>query len=195
MLTRRKLVSGLTVISLVGVSGCTQNQATQTSTETTATTGAKSTTTETDEVTAEIERGLEITGLVGAVNDDGDKIQNLEIKLGLVSGSEPVNLSELIYTIGLPEESVLINGNPGQTDGLDVRWVEGLEQDPIVLSDTEDLVVINLELSNISQVEPIKTDVSFTISIDVPNGSLFKAAFLTPKQEKLEKSGEYVFHN
>ena len=62
MLTRRKLVSGLTVISLVGVSGCTQNQATQTSTETTATTGAKSTTTETDEVTAEIERGVEIKG-------------------------------------------------------------------------------------------------------------------------------------
>lgn len=192
MPTRRKMVSGLAVISLVGVSGCAQNQATQT---TTGTTGAKGTTTETDEVTAEIERGVEIKGLVGAVNNDGDKIKNLEIKLGLVSGSEPVNLSELKYTIGLPEESVVINGNPGQTDGLDVRWVEGLEQDSTVLSDPEDLVVINLELSNISRVEPIKSDVSFTISIDVPNGSFFRTAFLTPKQEKLEKSGEYVFYD
>jgi len=182
------------MISIVGVSGCTQNQATQTSTETTATTGAEGTTTETDE-TAEIEKGVEIKGLVGAVNSDGDKIENLEIKLGLVSGSEPVNLSDLNYTIGLPEESVVINGDPGQTDGLDVRWVEGLEQDSTVLNDPEDRAIINLELSNISRIEPIKSDVGFTISIDVPNGSFFRAAFLTPKQEKLEKSGEYVFHN
>lgn len=114
------------------------------------------------------------------------------MKLELASGSEPVNPSELDYTISLPEKSVVIDGDADQTSGLRFRWVEDSDESP-VLSDSADLVVINFDLSEIDQIEPIKSGVSFTISVDVPDGSLFKAAFLTPKQEKLEQSEEYIF--
>ena len=195
MPSRRKMLSSLAMIPLLGVSGCTQNQATQTGAETTATADDKGTLTETDEVTAEIQKGVQIRGLAGTVDDQGEKIQNLKIDVGLVSGSEPVDLSELTYTIELPENSAVINGDPSQTSGLSFRSVEDVEDDSTVLRDSEDLGVIEFELSNIDQIEPIKSDVSFTITVDVPDSTFTKAAFLTPSRGKLKESEEYVFHN
>ena len=195
MPSRRKMLSSLAMIPLLGVSGCTQNQATQTGAETTATADDKGTLTETDEVTAEIQKGVQIRGLAGTVDDQGEKIQNLKIDVGLVSGSEPVDLSELTYTIELPENSAVINGDPSQTSGLSFRSVEDVEDDSTVLRDSEDLGVIEFELSNIDQIEPIKSDVSFTITVDVPDSTFTKAAFLTPSRGKLKESEEYVFYN
>ena len=194
MPSRQKMLSGLAVISLMGASGCTQNQAKQTAAETTATADVKGTATETDEV-AEIEKGVQIKGLAGTVDDQGEKIQNLKLDVGLVSGSEPVDLSELVYTIELPEKSAVVNGDPSQTDGLSFRSVEDVEDDSTVLRDSEDLGVIEFELSNIDQIEPIKSDVSFTITVDVPDSTFTKAAFLTPSRGKLKESEEYVFYN
>jgi len=195
MPSRRKMLSSLAMIPLLGVSGCTQNQATQTGAETTATADDKGTLTETDEVTAEIQKGVQIRGLAGTVDDQGEKIQSLKLDVGLVSGSESVDLSELTYTIELPENSAVINGDPSQTSGLSFRSVEGVENDSTVLRDSEDLAVIGFNLSNIHQLNSIKSNTSFTISVDVPDGSFTKAAFLTPSQNKLEKSGEYVFYD
>ena len=195
MPSRRKMLSSLAMIPLLGVSGCTQNQATQTGAETTATADDKGTLTETDEVTAKIEKGVQIRGLAGTVDDQGEKIQNLKLDVGLVSGSEPVDLSELVYTIELPEKSAVVNGDPSQTDGLSFRSVEDVEDDSTVLRDSEDLGVIEFELSNIDQIEPIKSDVSFTITVDVPDSTFTKAAFLTPSRGKLKESEEYVFYN
>jgi len=195
MPSRRKMLSSLAMIPLLGVSGCTQNQATQTGAETTATADDKGTLTETDEVTAEIQKGVQIRGLAGTVDDQGEKIQSLKLDVGLVSGSESVDLSELTYTIELPENSAVINGDPSQTSGLSFRSVEDVEDDSTVLRDSEDLGVIEFELSNIDQIEPIKSDVSFTITVDVPDSTFTKAAFLTPSRGKLKESEEYVFYN
>jgi len=189
------MLSSLAMIPLLGVSGCTQNQATQTGAETTATADDKGTLTETDEVTAEIQKGVQIRGLAGTVDDQGEKIQSLKLDVGLVSGSESVDLSELTYTIELPENSAVINGDPSQTSGLSFRSVEDVEDDSTVLRDSEDLGVIEFELSNIDQIEPIKSDVSFTITVDVPDSTFTKAAFLTPSRGKLKESEEYVFYN
>jgi len=176
MPSRRKMLSGLATISLIGAAGCTQNQAKQTGAETTATAEAKGTATETGEVTAEIGK-VQIKSLEG--NSQGEKTKILNLKLGLVPGSEPVDLSESTYTIELPENSAVVSGDPNQTEGMSFRRVEGVENDSTVLNDSEDSVVIEFDLSKIDQLNPVKSDAISTIAVDVPGSDFTKGASTT----------------
>lgn len=174
MRTRRQVLSGLTVVSLGMVAGCMQEQAQAEQT------GRKT--------SSEVSDVAQFGKVVGKVNSENTKINTLNASLKLGAGSEPINLSEVTFSIRLPDTAAVIEDTARQTSGLKFHQVQGLENGSTTLRDQQDLIVVTFELSKIDSVKPIKPDTPVVLISDGKNIDQSVVQLRTPTKKIMDKS-------
>ncbi|MFB6232899.1 MAG: archaellin/type IV pilin N-terminal domain-containing protein [Haloarculaceae archaeon] len=155
------LVAAIAAGVLINTAGLLQAQASQTGQET----------------TAEVSDVLQIGKVVGFEDKPAGTANNNEIEVvnatvRLASGSDPINLSEASYTFATNGFASVVNGNPDvNSDAIEHYQVQGLDSNTHILSDQEDLMVVQFNLSNMDgDLQAIKTSQKLTIVAQAPAG-------------------------
>jgi len=204
MPTRRKLLSGLTAVSGLGVVAYAKMRPTSKTFQTNETTASNPV------------NAVQVGPVVGKTNSEGENITTLEITLGFGPEGDSINPSELGYSIEVPETPREQISNPSQTDGLSVRRVADVNYNSTRRvnitdgettsprrgepedyfqgneSDVQNLAVTTIELSEVEQIDPIESDTRFLLHVTVPDTGGVVVPQHTPKQEYMNKSEEYI---
>jgi len=174
------LVAAIAAGVLINTAGLLQAQAQQTGQETTS------------EVSDVIQIG-KVVGfeyaedtLAGKNNPqqyaDNRRIEVLNATVRLASGSDPINLSKASYTVQTNGFASVVSGNNDTNDGINFYQVQSLEDDTRIISDQEDLMVVQFDLTNISGVKPLNDSWEFQIAAQAPAGGDSYTALETPRR-------------
>ncbi|MFB6232789.1 MAG: hypothetical protein ABEH61_00880, partial [Haloarculaceae archaeon] len=137
------------------------------------------------ETTAEVSDVLQLGKIVGFEGTDNDnEIEEVNATVRLASGSDPINLSEASYTFATNGYASVVNGNPNANgDVVTHHQVQGLDAGTHILSDQEDLMVVNFNLSNMSgDLQAIQTSQKLTIVAQAPAGGQSYKEVQAPRQ-------------
>jgi len=96
------LVAAIAAGVLINTAGLLQAQAQQTG----------------EETTAEVSNIVQINQVVGEDNTSDGRIDILNASVRLASGSDPVNVSEVSYTVETNGSATVINGNNRTNDAI-----------------------------------------------------------------------------
>jgi flagellin FlaB len=164
------LVAAIAAGVLINTAGLLQAQAQQTGQET----------------TAEVSDVVQIGKVVGFENgDDDDEIEDVNVTVRLASGSDPINLSDASYTFATNGFASVVNGNNRtNSDVVTMYQLQGFEdEDSLILSDQEDLMVVNFNLTNMSgDLAPLETSQKLTIVAQAPAGGQSYTEVQAPRQ-------------
>lgn len=155
------LVAAIAAGVLINTAGVLQAQAQQTGSET----------------SSEVSDVIQIGKVVGSDTDAVDQqLEVLNASVRLASGSSPINLSKASYTIETNGNASVVNGNPNQNDGIRFYTVQGFaDTDTSTISDQQDLMIVQFNLTNISGVEPLNESTRVKFVAQAPaGGSTFK---------------------
>jgi archaellin len=146
------------------------------------------------ETTAEVSDVVQVGKVVGyeannklttAGNDQNENktITHINVSMRLASGSNPVNLSEASYTLSSPTGNAsIINGNNNVNDAVTHFQKQSLREDESILSNQEDLMVTQLNLTNISGVEPLESSERVRLIVQAPAGGQTYTELKTPRR-------------
>ena len=163
------LVAAIAAGVLIQTAGVLQSQAQQTGKET----------------TAEVSDLLEVGRVVGyeyragQLNDTtfqgNGEIEVLNASVRLRSGSNPINLSRASYTISADGNATFVNGNPtvdaGRIEFYNIQGFDNADGDTEqILSDRNDLMVVQFDLTNISGIAPIERRSQLELIVQAPAG-------------------------
>jgi archaeal flagellin N-terminal-like domain len=163
------LVAAIAAGVLINTAGLLQAQAQQTGQET----------------TAEVSDVLQIGKVVGFETGDNDnEIEEVNATFRLASGSDPINLSQASYTFATNGFASVVNGNPDVNGNVTTHYqLQGLDPDTHILSDQEDLMVVNFNLTNMSgDLQAIETTQKLTIIAQAPAGGQSYKELQAPRQ-------------
>ncbi len=175
------LVAAIAAGVLINTAGLLQAQAQQTGQETTA------------EVSDVVQVG-KVVGYEATTNFSDTEIENnpdvenntitrINVSMRLASGSNPVNLSETSYTLSSPTGNAsIINGNNNENDAITLFQKQSLRDDEAILSNQEDLMVTQFDLTNLSGVEPLESSERVRLIVQAPAGGQTYTELKTPRR-------------
>lgn len=172
------LVAAIASGVLITTAGQLQSQASQTG----------------EETTSQVSDIIRITDVIGTANESGGttEIENLEIKVRLASGADAVEMNETSYTIatmGDTNAATVVSGNESTT-GLSYNQSQGLADGETTLSEQDQVIIAEIDLTNISDINTLAADDSVSISIEAPAGGRTVTEKQAPGQ--LEDGSSYV---
>ena len=150
------LVAAIAAGVLINTAGLLQAQAQQTG----------------EETTAEVSDVIQVGEVVGYSNGTG-VINELNASLGLASGSDPINVSQVSYTVSSPTGSAtVINGdNTSNSDVITHYQIQGMEpSDGSVLKDQEDLLISQINLNASNNIQGLTESETVKLIVQAPAG-------------------------
>ncbi|MFQ3476263.1 flagellin [Halonotius sp. F2-221B] len=168
------LVAAIAAGVLINTAGLLQAQAQQTG----------------EETTSEVSDVVQVGEIVGIANSSDENIDKVNISMRLASGSDPINLSQMSYTISSPTgEATVLSGN--ENEGyLSFDQKQSLESGTSVLKDQEDLMVVQFDLNSASGISPLDEDEQYSIIAQAPAGGQTYKQVSTPRN--IENSSSYI---
>ena len=167
------LVAAIAAGVLINTAGLLQAQAQQTGAET----------------TSEVSDILQVGTVVGEAIDtvgsgENANITTINASLKLASGSDPINVSEASYTLATGDNATIVNGNSKLNDGVRFVQRQGVDGSATTLSDQDDMIIVQFNLTNISGVEPLEPSVKVTVITQSPSGGKSFTQVRAPRQIK-----------
>jgi len=169
------LVAAIAAGVLINTAGLLQAQAQQTG----------------EETTAEVSNVFQIGKVVGSETTGNGEIDELNASVRLSSGSDAINVSEASYTIEAGGNATVVNGNEGETAGVSLISVQGLEDNSTqVLSDQNDLMIVRFQLDSLSEVSQLEESESIQIVAQAPAGGSTYKQLQAPR--RIENNKSYI---
>jgi len=166
------LVAAIAAGVLINTAGLLQAQAQQTG----------------EETTAEVSDVVQIGEIIGQSNSSTEEISTVNASLRLASGSDPINVSKMSYTISSPTgEATVVNGN-ASNDYLTLYQQQSVEDGSQVLKEQEDLIVVELNLVNVSGISPLEESETYSLIAQAPAGGQSYKEVKTPRNIETESS-------
>jgi flagellin FlaB len=180
------LVAAIAAGVLINTAGLLQAQAQQTG----------------EETTAEVSDVVQIGKVVGYEKleskyanpgaIENNQITHVNASLRLAAGSDPINLSKASYTISTNGNASVVNGNTNLNDGISLYNIQGFESNggdtTPVLSDQNDLMVVQFNLSSLAGVNPIDETTKLTFIAQSPAGGESYKQLQAPRNIEQDKS-------
>jgi len=168
------LVAAIAAGVLINTAGLLQAQAQQTG----------------EETTAEVSDVVQVGEIVGYANGTGEDVDKVNLSMRLASGSDPVNLSQMSYTISSPTgEATVLNGN-NVSSYLTFYQKQSLEDGTRVLKDQEDLMVVEFNLNDAPGISPLDEDEQYSVIAQAPAGGQTYKQVSTPRN--IENDSSYI---
>ena len=176
------LVAAIAAGVLINTAGLLQSQAQQTG----------------EETTAEVSNVIQLTEVIGTDSQDGTddgKIDKFNVSVRLASGSDPINVSQASYTISSPRGNAsVINGNNVTNGGtISHTQVQGMEgSDGSVLKDQEDLLAVEIDLTEAGGIEALGESQSVKLVAQAPAGGQTFKELKTPRNIEDETEESFI---
>jgi len=168
------LVAAIAAGVLINTAGLLQAQAQQTG----------------EETTSEVSDVVQVGEIVGIANSSDENIDKVNVSARLASGSDPINLSQMSYTISSPTgEATVLNGN-NASSYLTFYEKQSLEDNTTVLKDQEDLMVVEFDLNDAPGISPLDEDEQYSIIAQAPAGGQTYKQVSTPRN--IENDSSYI---
>ena len=170
------LVAAIAAGVLINTAGLLQAQAQQTG----------------EETTAEVSDVIQVCEVVGYSNGTG-VINELNASLGLASGSDPINVSQVSYTVSSPTGSAtVINGdNTSNSNVITHYQIQGMEpSDGSVLKDQEDLLISQIDLNASNNIQGLTESETVKLIVQAPAGGQTYKELKTPRN--IEDNSSYI---
>jgi flagellin-like protein len=183
------LVAAIAAGVLINTAGLLQAQAQQTGQET----------------TSEVSDVVQVGKVVGfeannkidfsnAGSPDGDKVNNtithINVTMRLASGSDPVNLTEASYTIATNGNASVVEGNQNNNDAITFYREQSLDDDADIISEQNDLMVVQFNLSELDGLNPLDTTTKVTLVTQAPAGGQTYTQLKSPR--RIFKDESYI---
>jgi len=168
------LVAAIAAGVLINTAGLLQAQAQQTG----------------EETTAEVSNVFQIGKVVGSETTGNNKLDVLNVSARLSSGSDPINVSEASYTIETGGNATVVDGNANTNDGIELFPVQSLTDNTQVISEQDDLMVVQFTLTNLTDVNQLAESESITIVAQAPAGGSTYKQIQAPR--RIENSNSYI---
>ena len=110
------------------------------------------------------------------------EIETLNATVRLASGSDPINLSKASYTVSTNGFASVVSGNNDTNDGIKFYQVQSIDKDSRIVADQEDLMIVSMNLTNISGVDPLNDSWEFQVVAQAPAGGDSYTALETPRR-------------
>ena len=160
------LVAAIAAGVLINTAGLLQAQAQQTG----------------EETTAEVSNVVQLGEVVGIEDDSDKQLEKLNATVRLASGADPINMSEASYTISSPQgNATVVNGNPSQ-DGITHYQQQDMEDGVSIISEQEDVLIVQFDLTNIDGIEPLSSSESVKLITQAPAGGNTYKELKTPRR-------------
>lgn len=147
-----------------------------------------------EETTAEVSDVIQVGKVIGLETNANKTIDTLNASVRLASGSDPINLSKVSYTIETAGEATVVNGENTSagtaSDGIEFYQKQGLADGADTLSDQNDLMVVEFALTDISGVSPLNESESITFISQAPAGGTTYKQLQAPRQ--IENNSAYI---
>ena len=168
------LVAAIAAGVLINTAGLLQAQAQQTG----------------EETTAEVSNIFQIGKVVGSETTGNNKLDVLNVSARLSSGSDPINVSKASYTIETGDNATVVDGNANTNDGIELFPIQSLTDNTQVLSEQDDLMVVQFTLDNLTDVNQLAESESITIVAQAPAGGSTYKQVQAPR--RIENSSSYI---
>lgn len=169
------LVAAIAAGVLINTAGLLQAQAQQTG----------------EEATSEVSDVVQVGEVIG-IDDDGDEnIDVLNATVRLASGSDPINVSQASYTISSPTgNATVVNGNPNVNDEITHHQQQSLEDGSSVLTDQEDVLMVEIDLANEDGIQALEEDETVQLIVQAPAGGQTFTQLKTPRN--IDEDASYI---
>lgn len=168
------LVAAIAAGVLINTAGLLQAQAQQTG----------------EETTAEVSNIFQIGKVVGSETTGNNKLDVLNVSARLSSGSDPINVSKASYTIETGDNATVVDGNANTNDGIELFPIQSLTDNTQVLSEQDDLMVVQFTLDNLTDVNQLAESESITIVAQAPAGGSTYKQVQSPR--RIENNNSYI---
>ena len=162
------LVAAIAAGVLINTAGLLQAQAQQTG----------------EETTAEVSNVVQINQVIGEDNSTDGRIDILNTSVRLASGSDPVNVSKISYTVETNGSATVIDGNNRTNDAISLFQEQSLEDGTSILSEQDDLMVVQFDLAEASKLNPLGESDTITLVAQAPAGGSTYEQLQTPRRIK-----------
>ena len=137
-----------------------------------------------EETTAEVSNVVEINQVTGEDNTSDGRIDILNPSVRLASGAEPVNLSETAYTVETNGSATVISGNSRTNDAISLFQTQGVKNGTSILSEQEDLIVVQLDLTRTTALDPLGESDKIALVTQAPAGGSKYKQLQAPRRIK-----------
>jgi len=162
------LVAAIAAGVLINTAGLLQAQAQQTG----------------EETTAEVSNVVQINQVIGEDSTPDGKIDTLNASVRLASGSDPINVSKVSYTVETNGSATVIDGNNRTNDAISLFQEQSLEDGTSVLSEQDDLMVVQFDLSKTDELDPLGESDPITLVAQSPAGGSTYTQLQAPRRIK-----------
>jgi flagellin FlaB len=167
------LVAAIAAGVLINTAGLLQAQAQQTG----------------EETTAEVSNVIQIDAVIGEDTTSDGQIDILNLSTRLASGSDPINLSKASYTIEAGGNATVISGNSGN-DVIKLSQAQSLEAGTTILSEQEDVMLVELDLGQASELDPLNESETISLVVQAPAGGNTYKEVKAPR--RIENGESYI---
>ena len=172
------LVAAIAAGVLINTAGLLQAQAQQTG----------------EETTAEVSNVIQVGEVVGQAPGDQANITELNLTVRLASGSDPINISKASYTVSTNGNATVVSGDPQGGSEVVTRLVgkqgtvegeirdDSSNNDDMILSEQQDLVIVAMNLSKDNGLEPLEDNGELQIVAQAPAGGNTYKSVTAPRR-------------
>jgi flagellin FlaB len=172
------LVAAIAAGVLINTAGLLQAQAQQTG----------------EETTAEVSNVIQVGEVVGQAPADQANITELNLTVRLASGSDPINISKASYTVSTNGNATVVSGDPQGGSEVVTRLVgkqgtvegeirdDSSNNDDMILSEQQDLVIVAMNLSKDNGLEPLEDNGELQIVAQAPAGGNTYKSVTAPRR-------------
>ncbi|MFC7041483.1 archaellin/type IV pilin N-terminal domain-containing protein [Halonotius sp. GCM10025705] len=168
------LVAAIAAGVLINTAGLLQAQAQQTG----------------EETTAEVSDIVQLGEIVGIANSTDENIDSVNVSMRLASGSDPINLSQMSYTISSPTGEATVLSGENSSSYLTFDQKQSLEDGALVLEDQEDLMIVSFDLNDAPGIGALDEDEQYSIIAQAPAGGQTYKQVSTPRN--IDNDSSYI---
>ena len=151
-----------------------------------------------EETTSQVSDRVAVGEAVGFDTNGSARIDTINVSMRLAAGADPINLSKASYTIETDGTARVINGK-NDTDGpVEFHQLQGLDKKPLILSNQQDLMLVEFTLvstsnnnaNGIDGISPIEDGDEITFIVQAPAGGSTFATLRAPG--RIDADGSYI---